>query len=110
MGLEQGAIYTLTGPSGTAAVFNDPTSPSFVGYLSEPPSIGAEVRDTGDEKAQADGGVHPGDFFLSRLSVVLTGIFTAAPGVALKLQIERLQLAANALRGDALLSWSESGD
>jgi hypothetical protein len=113
MGLEQGAIYTLTNTdSGVAAVFNDPTSANFVGFLTEVPAglDSTDVRENAVDRAQGDGGFNY-NFYATRRALVLTGLFSGPPGATLKAQIERLQRVANMLlRVDGELTWQETGD
>lgn len=112
MGLEQGAVYTLTGPDGHVAQFGDSAQAYFVGYLTEPPAglDSAEVRGLSQVTAQGDGGYH-GNYFRGLRPITLTGIIPADYSVAvINDRIERLQRAAGALRGDAVLTWTESGE
>lgn len=112
MGLQQGAVYTLTGPDGTAAVFNDSAHPNYVGLLTEPPAglDSPEVRGQTNPVAQGDGAYH-GSYFYGFRPVTLTGLIPPnAPVAVLNDRIERLQRASAALRGDAALSWTEAGE
>lgn len=115
LGVEWGARYELIGPDGTIAVFNDPTSPYYVGVLS-PESSGLdspEVRESAQDATEADGGVH-GDFYYGRRPVVLQGTIMATAGGApsateRNTKVERLLLASDAMRGDATLKWKPVG-
>lgn len=112
MGLEQGARYVLTAPDGTVAVFNDPTSADFVGYLTDPPSglEGAETRGNTDPNVEGPGGNH-GDRYDSFLVPTLTGIIPPDDGVAVvNDRIERIQWATRAMQADGVLSWQETGE
>lgn len=112
MGLEQGARYRLVAPNGVAAVFNDPLSAEFVGYLTEPPSglEGAETRGATEAIAEGQGGRH-GDRFDSFLVPSLTGFIPPNDGIAaVNDRIERLQWATRAMGADGVLSWRETGE
>lgn len=102
--------YTLTGPDGTVAVFNDPTDPNYVGVLTEITGLDSpEVRESADDLVQMDGGIH-GDFFYGRRPMVLTGIFlNPASATDRNTRQDRLMRATNALRGNATLRWTPSG-
>ncbi len=99
-------VYTLTGPDGSVAVFNDTTSPNYVGVLSEVTGLdSAEVRESAEDLTEADGGAH-GNFFYGRRPITLTGlVFNHASVTARTLKLDRLLRASNAMRGDATLSW-----
>jgi len=110
LGVEYGAKYTLTGPDGTIAVFNDSTSPNFVGILS-PESSGLDspdVREDAQERTEEDGGIH-GNFYYGRRPVVLQGTIIASSATQRAERIEKLTRATNALRGDATLKWKPTG-
>lgn len=111
LGVEQGAVYTITGPNGETAVLNDPTSPSFVGFLDRPPGglERAGVRENAEDLPGAHGRAH-GPFLYSGIAFSLEGFIPAeadAGGSWLSRQA-RLLAATNAMRGDAVLSWSPS--
>lgn len=108
--VEVGAKYTLTGPSGVAAVFNDVTDPNYVGMLTEITGFDSpEVRESADEYVQADGGVH-GDFFYGRRPVTLSGILLNPIDAADRnARQNKLSSASDAMRADAVLDWTNSG-
>jgi len=109
IGVEYGVIYTLTGPDGTVAVFNDSTSPNYVGILS-PESSGldsAEVREDAQDTTEGDGGIH-GDFYYGRRPVILQGTVIASGRTDRAQKIDKIRRASNAMRGDAILSWTPS--
>lgn len=109
-GPEYAAKYTLTGPDGTVAVFNDSTSPNFVGSLS-PESSGldsADVRESAVDAVEEDGGVH-GNFYYGRRPVVLQGTIIATSAEDRNKKAAKLQAASNAMRGDATLKWTPAG-
>lgn len=108
IGVEQGAVYVITGPDGTRAVINDPDDRDFVGYLTEPPSglERAAVRENAEELPEADGGAH-GAFWYGRLPFTLTGIIQPELGAS-PLRQAKLLRATNAMREDARLEWRPS--
>lgn len=109
-GPEYGAKYTLTGPDGTIAVFNDSTSPNFVGSLS-PESSGldsAEVRESAVDAVEEDGGVH-GNFYYGRRPVVLQGSISATSAEDRNKKALKIMAASNAMRGNATLKWTPVG-
>lgn len=106
---EYGAPITLTGPDGTVAAFNDPANPDFCGYLTDLTGLdSADVREVGDVLASADGGWH-GNFWYGRRPIVLSGAvvpITSAADRATK--IDKIRRASNAMRGDAVLAWTNT--
>jgi hypothetical protein len=120
VGLEQGAIYTLTGPTGVRAVFNDPTDRDFVGWLNAPPSglDGANTRAGSEDIPEGDGAI-PANGYLGARPWTLSGIVDVEPrlpgeellveAVYINQRIERIKDAARALRDDATLTWSAQG-
>lgn len=110
MGLEQGARYRLVNPAGFAAVINDPTSPEFVGHLSEPPSFTKATRGTTDPRVAGPGG-HHGDRHHGHIVANLSGFIPPDDGPAVTNdRIERIEWATDALLADAVLSWRETGE
>jgi hypothetical protein len=110
LGIEWGAKYTLTGPDGTIAVFNDSADPNFVGVLS-PESSGLDspdVREDAHDRTEDDGGIH-GNFYYGRRPVVLQGTIIASTETARAERIEKLMRATNAMRADATLKWQPTG-
>lgn len=108
---QKGAIYSLTGPApqSVVAVFNDPTDPNYVGMLSDITGLDSpDVRESADDLAAADGGVH-GDFYFGRRPIVLTvEVFGHATAAERDARIDRAMRASKALRGDSILSWINS--
>ena len=107
---EIGAIYTLTSPDGlSVAVFNDPSSASYVGALTEVTGLdSAEVRESAQELPEADGGAH-GAFYFGRRPVVLNGkVFGHTTIKERELRLDRARRASLALRGDSTLKWVPS--
>jgi hypothetical protein len=110
LGVEYGCKYTLTGPDGTIAVFNDSTDPNFVGILS-PESSGLdspEVREDAQDNTEDDGGIH-GNFFYGRRPVILQGTIIASSASQRNERVDKLQRASNAMRADATLKWKPAG-
>ncbi|MBA3240082.1 MAG: phage tail family protein [Acidobacteria bacterium] len=109
-GPEFGVKYTLTGPDGSRAVFNDPTDPDYVGYLKDVTGLDSpDVRESSEDLTGLDGGIH-GDFFYGRRPVVLEGIIEAPVSASARnARMMKLQMASNAMRDDAVLKWTPSG-
>ena len=110
LAIEIGAVYTLTGPDGSVAVFNDPLSASYVGALTEVTGLdSAEVRESAQELVEADGGAH-GAFYLGRRPITLTGrVFGHASVTERNQRLDRARRASLALRGDSVLKWTPAG-
>ena len=105
---EIGAVYTLTSADGlSVAVFNDPTSPNYVGALTEVTGLdSAEIRESASELVEADGGAH-GAFYLGRRPIVLNGkVFGHASIAERNARLDRARRASLALRGDSNLVWT----
>lgn len=107
---ETGVKYTLTGPDGTVAVFNDPSDPNFVGVITEVTGLDSpDVRESSDDLVEFDGGIH-GDFFYGRRPISLTGtILNPASAAQRNTRQILLTRASDAMRGDAVLKWTPSG-
>lgn len=103
---EFGAKYTLVGPSGARAVFNDITDTDWVGALTEVTGLdSADVRENGQDLVEADGGAH-GNFYYGRRPIVLNATIYGHASVAQRnLKIDKIVRASNAMRGDSFLSW-----
>lgn len=108
---EINAKYTLTGPDGTIAVFNDTADPNYVGVLTEITGLDSpDVRESAEDLVEFDGGVH-GSFYYGRRPMTLTGIMLNPATVAERnLRQQRLSRASDAMRGDATLTWQPSGE
>lgn len=109
-GPQWGVPYTLTGPDGAIAVFNDDTSPYFVGVLS-PESSGldsADVRENAADQVEADGGIH-GNFYYGRRPIILQGTILANSSTQRNERIARLKRASNAMRDDSVLTFTPDG-
>lgn len=109
-GPQYGVKYTLTGPDGAQAVFNDDTSPYYVGVLSSDSSglDSADVRENAADMVEFDGGIH-GNFYYGRRPVVLSGTILATSATDRNTKVAKLQRASNAMRGDATLVWQPEG-
>lgn len=116
---EIGIAYTLIGPDGTRAVVGNGDAayadPDFVGLLDGDNGITglldtADVRESPSDLVEGDGGID-GAAWLGRRSGTLQGILNPwleMPGV--NRAEARLKRAARALRADALLIWTPSGE
>jgi hypothetical protein len=104
------AKYTLTGPDGARAVFNDQNDRDFVGMLTDITGLDSpDVRESADDLVEMDGGIH-GDFFYGRRPITLTGvILNPSSADDRNRRSTKLMRASNAMRGDATLSWILSG-
>lgn len=72
-GPQYGVKYTLTGPDGSRAVFNDPSDVDYVGQLTDLTGLdSAEVREAADDLIGDDGGVH-GEFYYGRRPLTMSG-------------------------------------
>lgn len=101
-----GVPFTLIGPDGTRAVFNDDTDPDYVGMITSISGLdSAEVRENFDDRVQSDGGVH-GDFWYGRRPVVIEGLIRHTSAIDRNDKERKLLAASNAMRGDAVLSWT----
>lgn len=108
--IELGATYSITGPDGTQAVFNDSSHPNFVGWLREiggldSPEVRLEVAQIGG----MDGAFLTSPGYYGARPITLGGVL--APGTATNVnqREEQLRRATDALRGDCTLSWWPSG-
>lgn len=109
-GAQVNVKWTVTGPQGYRAVFNDPNDADYVGVLSEVSGFdAADVRESADDLVGLDGGIH-GDFFRGRRPVTLSGlILNPVSTYDRNLRMTRLQRACDALRKDATITWSPDG-
>lgn len=111
IGIEQSAIYTIVGPRGDRAVLNDPTDPDYVGHLSKPP-VGLEraaPRESGEDLVQGDGGIN-GNSYRSRLTFSMEGVIPPDNGTLDWItRQDRLMAATDALRQDAMLTFTPAG-
>lgn len=109
-GPQIGAVYTLVGPDGARAVFNDSTDPNFVGYISEASGLDSpEVRENAENLTGLDGGIH-GSFFYGRRQLTLSGIIPNVHSAKDRNQkMTKMLHACNAMRADATLEWTPEG-
>lgn len=95
---ELGIKYTLTGPDGTVATFNDPADANFVGYLTEITGLdGPEVRENFSLATEADGG-EDGPYFHGRRSTTWEGLIPPDLAAGFEVTKNRLMRACNAMR------------
>lgn len=109
-GPQFGVKYTLAGPDGSRAVFNDPTDADYVGWLSGISGFdSAEIREAADDLIGDDGGVH-GEFLYGRRPVTLEGYIDGRPtNTDRNIRSTRLERASNAMRKDSTLRWAVEG-
>lgn len=111
IGVEFGAVYVITGPDGTRAVFNDPGDRDHVGYLIGDDAVTglerAGVRESSDTLPEADGGVH-GAFRYDRLAFTLKGQVEPDAVGAAALKQAKLLRATDAMVADGRLDWRPS--
>lgn len=104
---DYGNKYTLTGPDGTIAVFNDTTDPNFVGMLTNISGLDSpEMHESGEDLVEFDGGT-AGPGFFGRRPVVLEGItFGHSTSAQRAARLMRLRKASEAMSRDATLTWT----
>lgn len=107
---EHGIKFTLTGPNGSIAVFNDSDDPNFVGMLTNITGLDSpEVRESGESLVAFDGGVQ-GPNYYGRRPIVLEGnCYGHSSAAARNAKLAKLMGACNAMRADAMLTWLPSG-
>jgi virginiamycin B lyase len=110
VGPQTGTTYTLTGPDGAIAVFNDSTDPNYVGAITEISGFESpEVRQNAENIVGMDGGIH-GNFYYGPRPITLTGtIYNVASATDRNEKLDKLTSASNAMRADATLEWTPSG-
>jgi hypothetical protein len=110
-GPQWGVPFTLTGPDGAIAVFNDDTSPYYSGILIPEECSGldsAEVRENLADRTEQDGAIQGAQFYGKR-PVVLTGMLPAGSTTTRNEMAARIKRASNAMRKDASLIWTPDG-
>lgn len=110
-GPQWGIPYTLEGPDGAKAVFNDPTSPYYAGVLIPEECSGldsAEVRENMVDRTEQDGSIQ-GPQFYGRRPIVLTGQINATDTITRNEIAARIKRASNAMRQNATLTWTPDG-
>lgn len=101
-----GVPFTLIGPSGARAVFNDDTDPDYVGLLSNVSGLdSAEVRENFSDRVEGDGAEH-GNFWYGRRPVILEGMIRHTSAADRNAKEQKLLVASDAMRGDAVLAWT----
>lgn len=113
MAYQIGIPYVLTGPDGTRVVFNDRTDPDFIGFLDPDTGItgldSPEVRENADTLVEADGGIN-GNNYYGRRPIILNGMIDPNADIqTVNTRGDRLMAAADAMKGDAILTWTETG-
>jgi hypothetical protein len=106
---EIGAKYTLTAGDGTVATFNDASDPNYVGILQDVTGLDSpDVRESGDILVQTDGGWH-GNFYYGRRPITLNGTVVSPTDAADRARkLDLLRYVSNAMRADAILSWTNN--
>lgn len=106
---EIGCKYTLTGPNGVVATFNDSTDTNYVGAITDLSGLdSAGVRENADSLVQQDGGWH-GTFYYDRRPITISGtVYGHADALTRTQKIDRMRQATNALAADAVLSWTNN--
>lgn len=110
-GPQYGVPFTLEGPDGAKAVFNDETSPFYAGMLVPDECSGlegAEVRENLVDRTEQDGAIQGAQFYGKR-PVVLTGIINSTTTTQRNEMLARIKRASNAMRKDASLTWTPDG-
>lgn len=110
-GLQWGVPYTLEGPDGAKAVFNDSTSPFYAGVLIPEECSGldsAEVRENMADRTELDGSIQ-GPQFYGKRPIVLTGQINAPDSITRNEMAARIKRASNAMRKNATLTWTPDG-
>lgn len=109
-GPQFGVTFILVGPDGTRAVFNNTTDADYVGMLTDVTGLdNPEVRESADNIVEGDGGVH-GSFYYGRRPITLEGMIVNPTSPTNRNQkMTQLMRACNAMRSDALLTWTPTG-
>ena len=109
-GPEFGVKYTIIGPDGQRAVFNDDTDADYVGVLADVTGLDSpEMRENANDRVEADGGIH-GDFWYGRRPVVLNGrVLAGGSAETRNWRSTKLLRATNAMREDGVMYWTPTG-
>jgi virginiamycin B lyase len=109
-GPQLGTKYTLTGPDGSIATFNDPNDVNFVGSITEITGLDSpEVRENAENIVGMDGGIH-GNFYHGRRPITISGtIYNVVSNEDRNFKVTKLLQASNAMREDAILEWTPDG-
>lgn len=122
VGVEAGQQWTISGPDGTVANFNNKLATNYVGAITDVTGLDSpDIRENADDLVQMDGGIH-GDFFYGRRPITMTGkMYDMASVAERNVRVELLKRATNAVRmipggtgiananGNARLSWTPTG-
>lgn len=107
-GPQDGIKYTLTGPDGSVAVFNDSTDPNYVGMARWSGLDSSDIRESFDLHAGEPGGIQ-GQNFRGGRPVTGTIEILGTSTTDRNTKWQRLKRAANALDADATLSFTPDG-
>lgn len=103
---EQAAFYTLTGPDGTVATFNNSADPNYCGIVTDVTGLdSANVLDASADLTQADGG-YVGTQFYGRRPITLTiQLFGYNLVDDRNAQMAKIRAASNAMAADGTLTF-----
>ena len=112
-GQQGSATYTLTGPDGSVAVFNDTASPNFVMSLDGEDAVSGldspEVRAALQDRVEADGAI-AGNFYHGIRSPVFNGIMRGTSPSQRNQRESILRKVVNScMRADGTLQWTPDG-
>ena len=110
---ESGIKYTLTGPSGFIAVFNDPTDPNYVGGLTADDAVtgldSGEIIESFTQKTEDDGAQH-GNFFFGRRPITFSGNIVPTSALDRATRLDKfLKCVKSCMRSDGVLSFTPTG-
>lgn len=108
--MQFGVKYTLTGPRGDIATFNDQSDPNNVGTIAELTGLDSpDIRENAQDNVEMDGGIH-GNFWSGRRPITISGLMHGhATATERNNRWERLKRAGLALRGNSVLAWQWEG-
>lgn len=111
VGVEYGCPFSLAGPIGVIASFNEEGPSEYVGVLDPSECSGLdspEVREDTQPRVEDDGSVQGNNFYGPR-PIVLAGIIRANSLEQRNERVTRLMAASNAMRANAELLWTPHG-
>lgn len=105
-----GVKFVLTRGS-YRVTFNDPTDADNIGTLTGIEGLDSpEVRESGENLQEFDGGIHSDRFYYGRRPVALAGVLHGHTTVAARNDnIQKLMDVTSALRDDMTLTWTPNG-
>lgn len=103
---EQAAFYTITGPDGSVATFNNPSDPNYCGIVTDVTGLdSASVLDSSADLTQSDGGYVGTQFYGRRpitMSIQMFGYNVVDDRNA---QMAKIRTATNAMSADGVLTF-----